>query len=82
MGNDTGTLIKALRTACPDGVDVYFDNVGSWISDAVYPLLRFPGARGDLRHDRRIQSREGRGRTAQSPGICSSIARAWKASSC
>jgi hypothetical protein len=41
MGRDTGTLIKALRAACPDGVDVYFDNVGSWISDAVYPLINF-----------------------------------------
>jgi NADPH-dependent curcumin reductase CurA len=41
MGRDTGKLIQAMRAACPDGIDVYFDNVGSWISDAVYPLLRF-----------------------------------------
>jgi hypothetical protein len=41
MGRDTGKLIQALRTACPDGIDVYFDNVGSWISDAVYPLINF-----------------------------------------
>jgi hypothetical protein len=39
-GRDTGALIKALKAACPDGVDVFFDNVGSWIGDAVYPLLR------------------------------------------
>ena len=40
--NFTGQRSSArIRTACPDGVDVYFDNVGSWISDAVYPLLRF-----------------------------------------
>lgn len=39
MGRDTGKLIEALKQACPDGVDVYFDNVGSWISDAVYPLI-------------------------------------------
>jgi len=41
MGRDTGKLIHALRAACPDGIDVYFDNVGSWISDAVYPLINF-----------------------------------------
>ena len=39
FGRDTGALIKALKAACPDGIDVYFDNVGSWISDAIYPLL-------------------------------------------
>ena len=41
MGRDTGQLIKALRAACPDGIDVYFDNVGSWITDAVLPLINF-----------------------------------------
>jgi NADPH-dependent curcumin reductase CurA len=31
----TGNMRKAIATACPDGVDVYFDNVGGDISDTV-----------------------------------------------
>jgi NADPH:quinone reductase len=31
----TDDVYKALETACPDGVDVYFDNVGGEISDHV-----------------------------------------------
>lgn len=35
----TDDLSSALASACPDGVDVYFDNVGGAISDAVIPLI-------------------------------------------
>jgi len=35
---------QALKDACPKGVDVYFDNVGGEISDAVLPLIN-QGAR-------------------------------------
>ena len=34
-------LAEALQAACPDGIDVYFDNVGGPVTDAVIPLLNF-----------------------------------------
>lgn len=40
----TADLPAALKESCPAGVDVYFDNVGGDISDAVLPLLNH-GAR-------------------------------------
>ncbi|MDX6288918.1 MAG: NADPH:quinone reductase, partial [Blastocatellia bacterium] len=39
-----GDIRRALKDACPKGIDVYFDNVGGEISDAILPLLRH-GAR-------------------------------------
>ena len=38
------TLAADLKAACPDGVDVYFENVGGAVFDAVLPLFN-PGAR-------------------------------------
>lgn len=32
-------LRQALKAACPDGIDVYFENVGGWITEVVYSLL-------------------------------------------
>lgn len=39
-----GALDAALAQACPEGIDVYFDNTAGRISDAVYPQLAL-GAR-------------------------------------
>lgn len=37
----SNTISGALKAACPNGVDVYFDNVGGVISDAVFEHLNF-----------------------------------------
>jgi len=36
-----GKLDADLAAACPNGIDVYFDNVGGVVTDAVIPLLNF-----------------------------------------
>eukprot|EP01112_Ceratiomyxa_fruticulosa_P020520 TRINITY_DN7000_c0_g1_i1.p1 TRINITY_DN7000_c0_g1~~TRINITY_DN7000_c0_g1_i1.p1 ORF type:complete len:335 (-),score=71.35 TRINITY_DN7000_c0_g1_i1:76-1080(-) len=41
--NKTPNLLEALKGAAPKGVDIYFDNVGGEISDAVYRLLNVHG---------------------------------------
>jgi NADPH-dependent curcumin reductase len=35
-----GNLVAAIKEACPSGIDVYFDNVGGVVSDAVIPNLK------------------------------------------
>jgi NADPH:quinone reductase len=37
----TENLETALKSACPDGVDVYFDNVGGVVSDCVMNMINF-----------------------------------------
>ena len=39
-----GNLAAELAAACPDGIDIYFENVGGDVTKAVAPLLN-PGAR-------------------------------------
>ena len=34
-----GSFPQSLKTACPDGVDVYFENVGGRVFNAVLPLM-------------------------------------------
>ena len=40
----TGNLSEKLKAACPDGIDIYFENVGGEVTRAVAPLLN-KGAR-------------------------------------
>ncbi len=39
--NTTADMNKAIAAACPKGVDIYFDNVGGEISDAVIKNINF-----------------------------------------
>ena len=39
VSHHSDTLAGDLKAACPDGVDLYFENVGGKVFDAVVPLL-------------------------------------------
>lgn len=41
--NDTTDLALLIHTACPQGIDIFFDNVGGVISDAVIPQMNVHG---------------------------------------
>lgn len=40
---DAKALREALKAACPDGIDVYFENVGGKVLEAVLPLMNHHG---------------------------------------
>ena len=58
-------VLRALREHCPDGIDVYFDNVGGEILDAALARLARARARGDLRRDLAVQRDRGHARAGQ-----------------
>ena len=39
VSHHSETLANDLKAACPDGIDVYFENVGGKVFEAVVPLL-------------------------------------------
>ena len=39
VSHRSGALADDLKAACPDGIDLYFENVGGKVFDAVLPLL-------------------------------------------
>jgi NADPH-dependent curcumin reductase CurA len=41
--NDPKDLAQLIKKACPNGIDIFYDNVGGAISDAVIPLMNFHG---------------------------------------
>src|SRR5712692_9003531 len=43
VNHRSGTLFDDLRAACPNGIDVYFDNVGGKVLETVIPLMKTHG---------------------------------------
>src|ERR1700761_2299355 len=41
LDHHTPDFAAKLKQACPDGIDVYFENVGGAVFEAVFPLLNF-----------------------------------------
>ncbi len=60
----TGNMLDALKEACPKGIDVYFDNVGGDVSDAVMPLINERCSHRHLRPDLDVQLDEACPRSA------------------
>ena len=39
LNDNAGSLTKAIKAECPNGIDGYFENVGGMVLDAVLPLM-------------------------------------------
>ena len=37
--HDAHRMKEAIKEACPKGIDVYFDNTGGFITDAIFELI-------------------------------------------
>ena len=68
----SNTFRGELEAACPDGVDVYFENVGGNVFDAVLPLLntfaRVPVC-GQIAHSNQTEAQPGPDRVANLMGL-------------
>ena len=64
-------LAAKLKDACPKGIDVYFENVGGAVFEAVFPLLNAFARDSGVRPDRALQ----RHRSAVAPKWASSMMR-------
>ena len=73
-----GGVLDALRAACPDGVDVYFENVGGEVLDALLRVMNLRAQDRRLRPDRRVQ-RDGALPLQERCARCSSIASGCRA---
>jgi NADPH-dependent curcumin reductase CurA len=40
---ETEDLTAAIREVAPQGIDIFFDNTGGWIADAIVPLMNVAG---------------------------------------
>ena len=61
-------LPERLAAACPDGIDIYFENVGGHVFDAVLPLFNNFASAG-VRFDRALQRKRAAARTGSTAAV-------------